>query len=242
MFETTQEQKDKYLNQMKGIRSKVTEMVPKINAFLVAYGAEYYRNTKGQYTTSYFRQVRAKEEENIRITVREKFTEAIDSLVKAKEDYIGQCFDKKTTTDQLELNFVSKELELMSREELQDFYELNSFDKNMVRLFDIEVKRRIKSNDQRLNNEGAMLKIFKESFAINDMVIQKFDQCIKEMTAARAVSGSTLFIPQYDEYDNMTVRSVTYAEIFNDIHAKSAWGIPSSTAVNILGCRPRLRQ
>ncbi|WP_167955609.1 hypothetical protein [Anaerosporobacter faecicola] len=234
MCETTQEQKDKYLNRMREIRSTVTEMVPKINSVLVGYGAEYYRNTKGEYTASYFRSIRAKAEEDIKIIAKDKFTEIIDSLAKAKEDYIDQCFEKKTTTDPVELNFVSKELELMSREELQEFLELNYLDKNMVRLFDIEVKRRIKSNEQGMSTQGTSLQNFKENFTINDQVIKTLDECIKEMTAARSVSGSTLFFPQYDEYDNMTTKSVTYAELFNYIHGKCAWGAPSKDAVNIL--------
>ncbi|WP_455717159.1 hypothetical protein [Anaerosporobacter sp.] len=235
MFETTQEQKDKYLNKMRGIRTNVTEMAPKINSILVAYGAEFYRKTKGEYTDSYFSQIREKAEEDIRITARDKFTEVIDSLNQEKENYNDQCFEKKTTTDPTELNFVGKELELMDREELKEFFELNFLDKNMVRLFDIEIKRRSKSNDTMAQSEVAMLQAYKNEFAINDIVIQKYEQCIKEMIGARSVSSSTIFFPEYDEYDKMSARSVTIAELFNFIHAKSAWGIPNKADVNILG-------
>lgn len=234
MYETTQEQKDKYLNKMRGIRTTVTEMVPQINSILVAYGAEFYRKTKGEYTDSYFGQVRAKAEEDIRITARDEFTKIIDSLNQEKENYIDQCFEKKTTTDPIELNFVGKELELMDREELQEFFELNFLDKNMVRLFDIEIKRRSKSKDTMAKSEVVMLQGFKNEFIINDIVIQKFDQSIKELSGARSISSSTLFFPQYDEYDKMSVKSVTITEMFNFIHAKSAWGIPSKADVNIL--------
>lgn len=235
MYETTQEQKDKYLNKMRGIRSTVTDMVPKINSILVDYGAEFYRKTKGEYTDRYFSQIRAKAEEDIRITARDKFTEIIDSLNQEKENYIDQCFEKKTTTDPIELNFVGKELELMDREELQEFFEINFLDKNMVRLFDIEVKRRSKSNEPGMNSQSVMLQNFRSEFVINDIVVQKFDQCIKELTGARSFSSNTLFFPQYDEYDKMSARSVTIAELFNFIHAKSAWGIPNKADVNIFG-------
>lgn len=234
MHETTQEQKDKYLNKMRGIRATVIEMVPKINKILVNYGMVYYRKTKGEYTEGYFRQARAKAEEDINITIRDKFTEIIDDLAKEKNRYIDECFEKKETTDPIELSFVSKELELMNREELQEFFELNFLDKNMIRLFDIEIKRRSKSNESCMNTEAMMLQSFCNEFVINDIVIQKIDKCIKDFIGARSVSSDMLFLLQYDEYDNMSARTVTISEMFNLIHAKSAWGIPNKDNVNII--------
>ena len=234
MYETTQEQKNKYLSQMRSTRSTVSNVIPKINSILVAYGKEFYRKTKGEYTDSYIHAVRAKAEEDIRILIRDKFTEIIDSLTKGKEDYIDLCFEKKTTTDPVELNFVGKELELMDSQELREFYELHFLDKNMVRLFDIEVKRRSKSNEQGMSSQATMLHGFRNEFSINDMVIKRYDQCIKEFTGARSVSSTTLFLPQYDEYDNMSTRSITLSEMFNYIHAKSSMGVPKETEINIL--------
>lgn len=227
MYESTQAQKDKYLGMINDPLKELSSMIDKVNKALTEYGANFYKHSKGIITDAYYREQRTKvKEELIKITY-ETYGKMFNTYVNLKESYLKESFPLTETTDQIELNFISKELELMDREELETFYLDNCFDKNKIRLFNIEVKRREKSSDNSLRTDAAWLKTFEENFAIDDIVTRKYDERIKYMRAAKsAANGTFCVVTGVDARGNIEQKIAGYSEVMKYVEARSSFSVP----------------
>lgn len=234
MFNSTDEQKSKYQSIINGVLNNYDSMIKRINGESLAYGKEFFGFTKGKITLTYIDDLKTKTKNNIIKIGQETFTKMVDELKQIKEDYFKECFPITETTDPLELDFVGKELAVMSYEEMADFYKSNFLDKNKVRLFDIEVKRRKISSEEKFNADAVMLENLREEYGLEDSITRQIDNNIKYFDSYRQmVSGMFTLIASIDG-DMFNPKMIDYNKLFDFIESKSRWTIPQSINVNEL--------
>ena len=83
----------------------------------------------------------------IKETQKTMLNDALSSLRAIKEEYLSLCKQGKTTTDPVDIAITEKELRAMDEEELIQFYKDNIGDTNKLRLFNLELKEREKSQE-----------------------------------------------------------------------------------------------
>ncbi len=233
MYTSTQEQKEKYLGLINGPLGLMDGMIKEVSNILLSYAKSFYDFQKNIITYDYHMKRIGETKEKLMQLSQETFTSMTTEYRKIKENYLKECFPITETTDQLELNFVSKELEVMNREELEEFYKANYLDKNKVRLFDIEAKRRSRLNTTEAKAEFIFLMQLKDSIGIEDIVIKTYDNRIKFIDGCRQLSGDTICIIKGIGSDGELIPSLTSCDkVIKSAQDKCAFGRPSD--INVL--------
>ncbi|SHF15258.1 hypothetical protein [Clostridium fallax] len=225
MFESTKELKIKYFDKINDVLNNYDEMIKKINHVLLVYGIDFYKFSQGQITLEYINNQRNNLLIDLKNINQETFSKIIESLNSIRKDYIKECFPIKETTDKLELEFIEKELSVMNCDELQEFYKSNFLDKNKVRLFDIEIKKRENS----VNDSGISIGIVKnlrETYTIEDEVIDNINEWTKFFEGGRQiVSGALVLIKGFDNQGKFIPEIISHNEIIQftqDFYRKQA--------------------
>jgi 23S rRNA pseudoU1915 N3-methylase RlmH len=162
----------------------------------------------------------------------------ISELNQLKEDYIKECFPESVTTDPLELDFIGKELEVMSRDELEKFYQDNFRDSNKMRLFAIEAKRRSRSEDSELKMDAASLKMLQDSHSIQDRVIKVIDERIKYLNAMMQLSSAGLYLVKIDEEGDMQCKQISFKDVAAVVNGRSTMAMPQEIDIfDLMGWR-----
>ncbi len=238
MYVVTQEQQQKFIGRINDSISLYNNLIKEVNKSLLSYGREYFDYTKGKITPEYIIETRSNLLTGIHVAEKSTFTEMISALNQLKEDYIKECFPESVTTDPLELDFISKELEVMSRDELEKFYQDNFRDSNKMRLLAIEAKRRSRSEDSELKTDAAALKMLQDSHSIQDRVIKAIDERIKYVDAMMQLSSSGLYLIKIDEEENMQCKLVSFNDIAAVVNGRSTMVMPQEIDIfELLGWR-----
>jgi hypothetical protein len=169
MLNSTDQQKTKYFSLINGVLQGYNGLIDNINRELTSYGSEFRSFIIGKTTQNYIVDSRKKLIDTLVALSKNQFSKMIDELNKLKEDYVDECFPGISTTDTLELDFIGKELSVMTIEELSNFYQANLRDKNKVRLFDIELKKRKMTE---LGSKLVTLENLRAEYEIEDLVIE----------------------------------------------------------------------
>lgn len=228
ILESTPEQKAKYETAINSVYSGYDRLLPQINETLLTYGRVFYDQTKGKITYPYMINKKKETKERLITLTQETYTNTVNKLNEYREQYLKECFPMTSTEDSLELDFVSKELAVMNPEELKTFYLDNILDKNKVRLFDIELKKRINSDDP----AAQIVKLFRDQFLIEDVITKEIDQKIKYFDGLRQMSNSTIPLIKTLNGDLPKIQILSYDEVFRYIESKSCMNLPQS--INIV--------
>lgn len=238
MYVVTQEQQQKFIGRINDSISLYNNLIKEVNKSLLSYVREYFDYTKGKITPEYIIETRSNLLTGIHVAEKSTFTEMISALNQLKEEYIKECFPESVTTDPLELDFIGKELEVMSRDELEKFYQDNFRDSNKMRLLAIEAKRRSRSEDSELKTDAAALKMLQDSHSIQDRVIKAIDERIKYVDAMIQLSSSGLYLIKIDEEENMQCKLVSFNDIAAVVNGRSTMVMPQEIDIfELLGWR-----
>ncbi|WP_459479630.1 hypothetical protein [Clostridium saccharoperbutylacetonicum] len=229
MLNSTDQQKEKYFNLINGVFGIYDGMIKGVNSELISYGKEFFKFTSGITTENYFKDIRNKTKDNLVKNCQGTYTKMIDELKNIKEKYINECFPVTKTTDSLELDFIGKELSVMTVDEMTTFYEENLMDLNKVRLFDIEVKRR--KMDKNKDSNLAKLDFLRKEYAIEDDVTKEISNKIKVFDAYRQVSSTTIALVTGVD---LKPKMISYSKIFDYIEGKSRHASPKDVNINDL--------
>lgn len=192
MYQSTQEQKEKYLQMISAPECRVSEMIFQANKLLKDYVKASDSFYRGIYSEEYFKSQRTEALNKLQVLTSGTYVAIKERLEEIKSAYMFECFPTEETTDPLELNFLAKELELMDKDELISFYRDNALDKNKVRLFDIELKRREKVEGK--TADLAMVIIGKENFYIGDNVTKAIEEKAKFYDGCRQFSTDHFYL------------------------------------------------
>lgn len=226
-----EELKKKFLSRINDNMTIYDALIKDVNKALLEYGSEFFGYTSGRVTESYIREHKENMLTGIGLASRKAFSDMSAALEQLKADYIIESYPADTTTDPLELSFVGKELEVMTSEELRAFYEENFNDANKVRLFDIEVKRRSRSDDQSRRTEGNWLSSVKEEFEIRDSVTEKIGERIKLVTGLRSFSGNVLYFLSIGEDGGVMTKLNPLSDIIRTVESRSRMAMPQQVDV-----------
>lgn len=232
MFNTTEEQKNKYRALIEGVFSKYNQIVTSVNNECKKYGADFYGFTTGKITLEYINDSKLKTKEGIIKIEQQVFTSMIDELVKIKERYVDECFPITETKDTVELDFIGKELAVMSYDELEQFYKINFADKNKVRLFDIEIRRRKISDNKVFNADAIKLDTLREEYSFKDKLTNTIDEKIKYIDGARQILTGTLVL--FKDAALQEPRVISFNTLFDFIEGRSRYSVPKEIDVNDL--------
>lgn len=238
MYVVTEEQQQKFIGRINDSISLYDNLIKEVNKSLLSYGREYYDYITGRITPEYIAETRSNLLTGIHVAEKSTFTSMISDLNQLKEDYIKECFPESVTTDPLELDFIGKELEVMSRDELEKFYQDNFRDSNKMRLLAIEVKRRSRSEDFELKMDAASLKMLQDSHSIQDRVIKAIDERIKYLNAMMQLSGGGLYLVKIDEEGNMQCDQVSFKDVVAVVNGRSTMAMPQEIDIfDLMGWR-----
>ncbi len=226
MYVVTEEQQQKFIDRINDNISLYDNLIKEVNKSLLSYGREYFDYTKGKITPEYIAELRSNLLTGIHVAERSVFADMVSTLNELKEDYIKECFPESVTTDPLELDFIGKELEVMSRDELEKFYQDNFRDSNKMRLLAIEVKRRSRSNDSELKMDAASLKVLQDSQSIQDRVIKIIDERIKYINGMMQLSGAGLFLVKIDEERKPQSKLVSFNDVIAVVNGRGTMAMP----------------
>ena len=231
MKAVSEEQKKKFLSRINDNMTSYDALIKDVNKVLLEYGREFFGYTSGRVTESYIREHKDNMLAGIGLASRKALSDMAAALEQLKADYISESYPADTTTDPLELSFVGKELEVMTSEELRIFYEENFTDANKVRLFDIEVKRRSRSDDQSKRTEGNWLSTVKDEFEIRDGVTKKISERIKLVNGMRSLSDGVLYLLAANENQELSINQASYQELIRTVESRSAMAMPQNVDV-----------
>lgn len=234
MLDSTQQLKNNYYEMIKNEMLDYKGMMKKINQLCYSYGKDFYQFTSGKIALKYIQNKKTETKASVIKVVQETYNNMSSKLKAIREKYIKQCFPLTNTVDPVELNLIAKELELMSVKELSDFYKDNILDSNKVRLFDIEVKKRKKSNNENSLSEATGLESLRESYKIEDEVTKYIDEKIKFLNSC-CQFASSYFIYLNDNgidlVNEIKPKMIPYNVIMNYVEGKSKYSIPSELNV-----------
>ena len=228
ILESTLEQKEKYQAAINSVYSGYDRLLPQINEILLSYGRVFYDQTQNKITYEYLMKTKQESKEKMINLSQETFIHAVDKLKEYKEQYLNECFPMTSTDDPLEVDFISRELSVMNADELKQFYLENMLDKNKVRLFDIELKKRINENDQ----DAQVIKIFKDEFTIEDSITKEIDEKIKYFDGLRQITLSSLALIKSLNGATPEIKMLSFDEVFRFAEAKSCMFRPN--IINII--------
>ena len=227
MYMMKEETKQKYLADIRAVDRKYQDIFPKLNEKLKSYGTLFYDFSKGRLTDAYFRERTVAISDEIIGLSRDTVSSMLEQLKALEEGYRAEMYAGNATTDQMELNFTARELEVMDPEEMKEFYITNIGDENKRRLFHIEVKRRARSGNPEAVKEATAMEFFVQQFQVGDEVSRKLTEHIRFYGAlVSAINGKTIWLidPEKDGFDP---KMFSIKEVFHAVEAKAAWGYPS---------------
>ncbi|CAI3605547.1 conserved hypothetical protein [Clostridium neonatale] len=235
MITSTPEQQQKYITAINNVLAKYDNMIKNINSEALKYAREFYDFTRGKITVKFINEAREKAKDNMTRVSVEAYTDMVYRLQEIKEQYFNECFPTTETIDALELDFIGKELEVMSCEELEEFYKTNFLDKNKVRLFDIELKRRKRLVDKggnEVNSDIVKLELVREQFCIEDKVTNLINLRIKQINAYKSVSANMfVLIKNIDINNELQPIMQSYSNLIAFIEGRSRNVMPSNINV-----------
>lgn len=215
MYQSTQEQKEKYLQMISAPESRVGEMISELNKVLKDYVKISNAFYRGIYNEEYFKSQRAEALSQLQTLTSGTYATIKERLEEIKSAYLIECFPTEETTDPLELNFISKELELMDKDELISFYKDNALDKNKVRLFDIELKRRGKVEGK--TAELATIIAAKENFYIGDVVTRAIEEKVRFYDGCRQFSLEHFYLCSNEPGTDQAPSMKSYKDIISSV-------------------------
>ena len=226
MYQMKEETKQKYLADIRAVDRKYQEIFPELNKKLESYGTTFYDFSKGKLTDTYFRERAAVIQNEISGLFRDTLSSMLEQLKALEESYKAEMYAGNATTDQMELSFTARELEVMDMDEMKEFYITNIGDENKRRLFHIEVKRRARSGKTDSEREAAALNLFTQQFRIGDEVSRKLTEHIRFYGSLIQVgTGGSIFVidPEKEGFDP---KVFSLQAILHAVEAKTVFGYP----------------
>ena len=114
---------------------------------ITAFKQEVEKHKADRITQTVLNEAEELAKTTIKETQKTMLNDALSSLRAIKEEYLSLCKQGKTTTDPVDIAITEKELRAMDEEELIQFYKDNIGDTNKLRLFNLELKEREKSQE-----------------------------------------------------------------------------------------------
>lgn len=221
--EITEEQKKKYMNEVTSITTNYDTMLQSINSLLFQYGDVHYHMTHNTYTVNY-----AKEKKDaLKVEMKNINVSALDRVIATLKDikarYIKDIAPVTAITDTLELSFIEKELEVMKDNEIQEYYKENYLDSNIVRLIEIEWKKR-----NGYKNGNAMLSLPK--YDTVDSITKRIEQEIKLAVGLRQVVDSMCCFEEPTTNEGTNPVMIPWNTILSEVEKRN---IPTVTRVTI---------
>ncbi len=221
MYVVSEDQKSKVIGKINNSLNIYKDFIHEVNKVLLSYGREYHDYTKGKITAEFIQGLSSVTTAGIVEGEKKAFADIITALEKLKTDYIKENYPEQSTEDQLELDFIGKELEVMSREELEAFYMDNFLDKNKMRLFDIEIKKRSRSTDGSLRDDAAYLSVRKEQFLLRDRAIMKINERVKFIDAMKQLCSNGLYLVKIDEAGDIQAKHEAMHIVIGAVNGRS---------------------
>lgn len=223
LLHSTEQQKTNYQSKINDVLNYYDQFIKEVNKDLTGYAREFYLFSQGKNTLEYIKQAKEGVQADIINIGQKAFISMINYLEALNEEYIKECFPVENTTDPVELNFIKEELSLMELEELREFFNLNFLNKNKMRVFDLEVKKRKK--------EGIIvyeLEELKDQCGVKDEVTEEIEGKIKLFNAYRQIlSGSFAMLKISTESKlNLLPQVLSYTELFDFVEGKSNKYLP----------------
>lgn len=213
--EVTQETKQKYLNEVAATVQNYDDMIKAIDTKFSKYGLLHYQQTQNVLNLAYAKEKKEElraEIKNINITTLDTIAAQLKDI---KERYIKEVTPSTAITDPLELDFIEKELKVMTDKELLDYYKENYLDTNIVRLCNIEHKARSGYREGK-----AMMSL--PDYGVEDDVTKKIDSEIKRTIGMRQVVGTMCaFVGRIDETGTPVPKLISWNTVFEEIENRN---------------------
>lgn len=221
MYVVSEDKKNNVIGKINNSLNIYKDFIHEVNKTLLSYGREYHDYTKGKITAEFIQGLSSVTTAGIVEGEKKAFIDMIAALEQLKADYIKENYPEQSTEDQLELDFIGKELEVMSREELEAFYMDNFLDKNKMRLFDIEIKKRSRSTDGSLRDDAAYLSVRKEQYFLHDGAILKISERIKLIDAMRQMCNGYLYMIKISEDGDVLTNLESINNVIGAVNGRS---------------------
>ena len=176
--EITQAQRDRYLGEARAVTQDYAAMINAIDEDLKKYGQIHAQQKQEILTLGYAKEKKDELRANLKSINASTVDGIITKLTEIKDRYIREVAPVQSTTDQLELSFIEKELRVMTDTEFLKYYKENYLDENIVRLCNIENKAR-----RRLEGGGGYLSL--PRYSVEDSVTSKLDELINHTAAMK---------------------------------------------------------
>ncbi|MDY4604024.1 hypothetical protein [Clostridium tertium] len=210
--EITQERKKYFENKVISTLNNYNDMITETDKMLFRYGVIHYNQTQNKYSL----QFASEQKEALKVEIKNLNVSTLDKVIadlkEIKESYINEIVPEVSTIDPIELNFIEKELKVMSDSELLNYYKENYLDKNITRLIKIEYKDR---NGAR-NGDRAIMEL--PSYDIEDDITSNIDTEIKKVVGLRQVASSMCsFVGEIDSTGTPVPKLIPWNTIFANV-------------------------
>lgn len=143
---------------------------------MMEYRKVYVGFARGEYTQDFYNKKRQDFIMKMQELQVNLLNGMIEELVKVKEEHLA-IEPKQETKDLVELSLIEKELEVMTDDELVDFYRANVGDANLMRLFNITLKK----NDIKKKGSMDVVKIKINQIEDTDGTVRFIDDFIRQL-------------------------------------------------------------
>lgn len=235
MIVVKEEIQSQYYKKAVGFIESYKALIEKVNGIFKNYGMEFYDFSRGKSQDDYFNNVKVKTKESIELVSRQAAVTLLDNLTELKKEYLTQAFAGESTNDSMELMMLGRELEVMNVGELKEFYIANITDQNKLRLFNIEVKKRSRSERAEWIADAKEVELFVQQFHVNDKATRIMDEGIRMFGGILQVAGSSFWVVSLGDYDRLVPRMIPFNDMFHFVEDKSSYGAPKE--INILELR-----
>lgn len=210
--EITQERKKYFENKVISTLNNYNDMITETDKMLFRYGVIHYNQTQNKYSL----QFASEQKEALKVEIKNLNVSTLDKVIadlkEIKESYINEIVPEVSTIDPIELNFIEKELKVMSDSELLNYYKENYLDKNITRLIKIEYKDR--------NGDRAIMEL--PSYDIEDDITSNIDTEIKKVVGLRQVASSMCsFVGEIDSTGTPVPKLIPWNTIFANVEKRN---------------------
>lgn len=156
---------------------------------MMEYRKAYVGFARGEYTQDFYNKKRQDFIMKMRELQLNLLNGMIEELVKVKEEHLT-VEPKQETKDLVELSLVEKELEVMTDDELVDFYRSNVGDANLMRLFNITLKK----NDIKKKGSMDLVQIKIDQIEDADETVRFIDDFIRQLETIKISVEKVRFV------------------------------------------------
>lgn len=214
--EVTEERKNYFENKVISTLNNYNDMIAETDKMLFRYGVIHYNQTQNKYSLQFAKE----QKEALKVEIKNLNVSTLDKVIadlkEIKENYIDEIGPKVSTTDIIELNFIEKELKVMSDSELLDYYKENYLDKNITRLVKIEYRGR-----KGLIN-GNRIIIDLPDYDVKDDMTINLDTQIKKVVGLRQVASNMCsFVGEIDSTGTPVPKLIPWNTVFANVEKRN---------------------